>query len=76
MALLFHFCRSGISFASDGSNVLLMLMKSIRRPMRVNERMNILFNDESLIEQTLIDKIYEAAEYCMNEENIIPIILK
>lgn len=33
--------------------------------------MNILFNDESLIEQTLIDKIYEAAEYCMNEENII-----
>ncbi|NLK72197.1 MAG: rRNA maturation RNase YbeY [Clostridiales bacterium] len=33
--------------------------------------MNILFNDESLIEKTLIDKIYEAAEYCLNEENII-----
>jgi len=33
--------------------------------------MNILFNYENIIEKTLTDKIYEAAKYCLNEENII-----
>lgn len=32
--------------------------------------MNIIFNDTTLIEHTLEDKIYEAAEACLNEEGL------